>query len=534
MAGLSNRQNPQLDPPQHGLEGGNGAKCPFQGRSYGARKGYLTLLPPGSRACCRMQTPVAEARRRASLCPNPGRLFQFSVSVHLLFVVRRLSLALRGSISFRYHAVVFRRFRFSFALVTLVAINALQCCPAAAATTTFTALKSYPLHGWFSSADISPDEKLVAVVRTSEVKTGGAELSRSSAVVELWDFHSDRLVARTTLEGPVARPPGGGTALYRNRGAPFVRFTGDGMLVVVYFADAVRMLRTSDLSETGSMPLNPPPSNTLTYSLKKYGVQKTTYVPAIQGFETSPTGTLLAVLWVGPAVRGNSDQGRLEIYDISSGQRIDMWRMPNSWAPDGVGRDLAWGPASKYIFMARPNSIPCLRPNGSPDVFGLNLQTGALETTLNTGLMVGDIAVTPAGELLAVDANCVGRWSNRHPKMVVFNLKTGNRVREVRAKGTGVRYRVSVSRNGQRAVAWTSDVKCSVFDWLDMNCYGQSVKPMFTVWRLPEFSVVATSPVLPGEALASQIQPTGPVLRISSTGCYVLVYGMKGVVFEVP
>jgi hypothetical protein len=263
-------------------------------------------------------------------------------------------------------------------------------------------------------------------------------------------------------------------------------------------------------------------------------VAKTTYAPAIQGFETSPTGRLLAVLWVGPAVRGNSDQGRLDIYDISSGQRIHMWTVPNSWAPDGVGRDVAWGLASKYIFMARPNSIPCLRPKGGPDVFGLNLQTGALETTLNTGLMVGDIAVTPAGELLAVDANCVGLWSNHHPKMVVFNLKTGKRAREVRAKGAGVRYRVSVSRNGQRAVAWTSDVKCSQFDWLDGNCYGLSVKPMFTVWHLPEFSVVATSPVLPGEALTSQIQPTGDVLRISSTGCYVLVHGTKGVVFEVP
>jgi hypothetical protein len=201
--------------------------------------------------------------------PPRRRFFLFSVFLPLLFVVRRLSLALRASISLRYHGVVFRRFRFSFALVTIVAINAWRCCLVGAATTTFTTLKTYPLHGWISSADISPDEKLVAVVRTSQGKAGGAGLSRWSAAVELWDFRADRLVARTTLEGPVAAPPGGETVLYGTREAPSVRFTGDGMLVVVYFGGAVRMLRTSDLSEIGSMRLNPPPSDTLTYNLKK-------------------------------------------------------------------------------------------------------------------------------------------------------------------------------------------------------------------------------------------------------------------------
>lgn len=439
---------------------------------------------------------------------------------------------LRASISLSYHAVVFRRFQLLFALVSLVAISARQGCLAAAATP--TTLKSYPLHGTIGSADISPDEKLVAIESLSGKPAGDSGASRFRPVVELWDFRANRLVARTTLNGPEVPRSTNNAALYALGKEQFVRFTGDGKNVVAYFDDEVWVLRTDDLSVVASLHLIPPASHTFTRNLKRYGVQRETYAPSIQGLETSPKGTLMAVLWSGAPVRGNPVQGRLDIYDIPSGHRFDMWRVPNSWSPDGVGHDLAWGPFGTYIYMARPNSTPCLRPDGGPDVFGLNVQTGALKTTLNTGLMVGDIAVTPTEELLAVDTNCVGRHSNLHPKMVVYDLRSGKHWRNVRVKGTGVRYRVAVSRNGKRAVAWTSEVKCSLFDWLDMTCARDSVKPIFTMWHLPDFRVMATSQVLPDSTLTSQFEQGDGVLRISSTGRYVLMYGTNGFVFEVP
>ena len=139
-----------------------------------------------------------------------------------------------------------------------------------------------------------------------------------------------------------------------------------------------------------------------------------------------------------------------------------------------------------------------------------------------------DIAVTPSGQLLAVDFNCVGVFRNHHPKLRVFDLKTNKLARDVSAAKTGVRYWVSVSRNGQRAAAWTSDVRCQ-FDWGDMVCGEWTVKSMFTVWRLPDFSVAARSEVAFGE------QPfRGGPLRLSSTGRYLLMYGTTGWVFEVP
>jgi hypothetical protein len=177
------------------------------------------------------------------------------------------------------------------------------------------------------------------------------------------------------------------------------------------------------------------------------------------------------------------------------------------------------------IFVASTNSIPCLAPSVRPDVFGFDARTGTLKTSFTTGLMVGDIAVSPARELLAVDANCVGLISNHHPKMAVIDLNMGDHLRDVGAKGGGVRYRVAISRNGERVVAWTSHVKCGTFDWLDMNCYGASVKPTFTVWHLPDFEIVAKSQILSAEGF----------LRISSSGRYVLVYGAgTGLIYEVP
>jgi len=243
----------------------------------------------------------------------------------------------------------------------------------------------------------------------------------------------------------------------------------------------------------------------------------------------SPTGTLIAMLWT----RGFERHGWLDIYDISSGQRVSKWEVPARELTYDQDRGIAWDLNSQTVYLAAPSSVPCLAPRGTHDVFGFDARTGAITAAFTTGLLVGDIAVTPGELLLAVDANCVGVHSNRNPKLVVFDLKRNNLTREVRAEKTGIRYKVSVSRNGQRAVAWTSDVRCR-FDWCDMVSYGCTADPMFTVWRLPDFSVVVSSPKLfvRGRIIAPDQEAVA--LRMGSTGHYLLVYGTSGLVFELP
>jgi hypothetical protein len=375
-------------------------------------------------------------------------------------------------------------------------------------------LKSYPLHGNINSADISPDETLVALERTENTNA-----SRFRDIVEAWDFRADKLVARATLS----------ISIHPVKAARFVRFTGDGALLVTYVEPTIKVLRANDLSEVKSITVEGPPSVRRTYHFKKMSAQTITYRSEVGAFELSPTGTLLAMLWT----RGFEFYGRMDIYDISSGQQVGTWEIPYRSVSYLHDSGLAWSSNSHTIFLAAPNSVPCMAPGTSPDVFGFDARTGTIKTAITTGLLVGDIAVTPTGQLLAVDSDCVGLLTNHHPKLRVFDLKTNKHARDVRAEKSGVRWTVSVSRNGQRAAAWTSDVRCK-FDWLDMACYGTTVSPVFTVWRLPDFSVVARSPAVSTGVSAWNPTGTRGALRISSTGHYLLMYGPRGSVFELP
>ena len=103
--------------------------------------------------------------------------------------------------------------------------------------------------------------------------------------------------------------------------------------------------------------------------------------------------------------------------------------------------------------MAVPNVFPCGRPLDTPDVFVVDPASGVIEIKQSTGLLVGDVAVTVDGRVFAVDYDCVGVFVDHDPKLRVFDLRTGKKVKELSGRGTGVRYAVSASRKGNRVAA---------------------------------------------------------------------------------
>ena len=380
------------------------------------------------------------------------------------------------------------------------------------------ALKTYPLPNSPNSVDISPDEKLAATEYTVEDESASDSKSFVD-FVQVWNFKEGKLAGQLQLQRVEVQAP-----TWKNFHDPiseprFVRFSADGSLIAAYVDRVLHVLRTKDLIELRSIKLNGPSSTTSTFKYK--GVVRTAVTaPRVRAFELSPKSDVAAVLWV----RGML-YGRMELYDLSSGKQLGAWDAPQGFVEFDRDRGMAWHPNGDLILLAVPNETPCLSPGDAPDVFAFGVPSGTIRAELKTGLLVGDIAVTPDNRVLAVDNDCMTVFKDHDPKLKVFDLNTGKHLHDLHGRGTGVRYTISVARNGERVLAYTGKLKIK-FDWGDFVANDVRVDATFSVWNLKDYSGVVSSQDLQG------LSPSG--LRISQSGRFAVSCGKASSVYELP
>lgn len=361
-------------------------------------------------------------------------------------------------------------------------------------------LKTFPLHNSPHSADISPDEKTVVTECTFQSATGDTGTKGFTEAVQLWNFEEDKLVAEFRLPQTEVKSYGKGYFRDPIHGERIVRFSRDGNMVVALIDQRIHVLRTADMKELGSFQLSAPNEF------------------KVRAMEVSPTGNLAAVLWVTERLHG-----RVDIYDLASSTTQQSWDTPPGWIE--FTRGLVWHPDGKLILLAIPNMSPCMSPTSRPDVFAFDVATGTIKHKFTTGLLTGSIAVTADDRVLAVDENCLGVFSNHDPKLRVFDLSTGKKIREVSGRGAGVRYSVASSADGSRFLAFTGKVKMK-FDWSDAVPQDLRVDGTFSVWNLSNYEGVVTSQNLPG------LNAQG--LRLSPKGGYAVSVGKASFVYKLP
>ena len=238
--------------------------------------------------------------------------------------------------------------------------------------------------------------------------------------------------------------------------------------------------------------------------------------------ELSPTATKVALVWE------QNFNAWVEIVDLESGDDV-VWntrqRGLNAWPP----RAIAWTHDGRELVIAAPADFPCSTPGSEPDIFAVDPMTGSIQIKFRTGLLVGDIAVTPDNRVFAVDCGCLGVFVNHDPKLRVFDLTTGKKLKELAGRGGGVRYVVAVSSNGERLAAYTGVVKAG-FDWLDMVPLDVTVDQTFSVWNLANYEGIVTSQNL-SKFGGIRGMVNGAPFRISPKGGFV-VQGDK--IYELP
>ena len=335
---------------------------------------------------------------------------------------------------------------------------------------------------------------------TLQSEVNDAAMRQFAEVAQLWNFKEDKLVAEFRLPKVEVGQYAKDYSVDPIRAGRLVRFTPDGSRVAALVDRRIHVLHAANMKELHSFQLSAP---------KEFRVR---------AMEVSPTGDLVAVLWVTEMLHG-----RVDIYDLASGATVQSWDTPLGWIE--FTRGLAWHPNGKLLFLAIPNAPPCTAPTNQPDVFAFDVMTGAIKQKFTTGLLTGSIAVSVDGRVLAVDENCLGVFANHDPKLRVFELSTGKRIREVSGRGSGVRYSVSISADGSRFLAFTGKVKMK-FDWSDAVPQDVRVDGTFSVWSLSNYEGVVTSQDLPG------LNAQG--LRLSPKGGFAVSVGKASFVYELP
>jgi hypothetical protein len=286
--------------------------------------------------------------------------------------------------------------------------------------------------------------------------------------------------------------------------------------VVIYLNRCLYVLSGIDLHRIREIPLTGPPDKTESFEYKSVA-HSYTEKASVKIFDISPAGHKAAATWVG------AGPAQLEVYDLDSGKRLSEFYVR---PPAGLQWDVN---GQQFILVVDTgNQIPS--PNQDPDLLVIDALSGAERFLLNTGMAAGGIAITPGDRGWVVDRAERGVFTNHTPKMKVFDLRTGKQLRKLEGHGSGVRYVVSASRNGNRVVAFTGTVKTKL-NGFDAGSFDRVVDLSFSVWDANSYEGIVTSQTLPAPQQYNALDPTGGMLRISSKGGLVL-FGPN--IYELP
>src|SRR5437660_5395247 len=98
-------------------------------------------------------------------------------------------------------------------------------------------LRTYTLRGNPISADISPDERLVAALLSRSEPTDNPSNIKSTDSIQLWDFRQDKLIAEKAIQEQLRAKR---EVAHQNA---YVRYSADGQLVIAYLDHCLYILR---------------------------------------------------------------------------------------------------------------------------------------------------------------------------------------------------------------------------------------------------------------------------------------------------
>ena len=351
--------------------------------------------------------------------------------------------------------------------------------------------KAYPLAGPIRSADISPDDRFVAVcvVERSTSKTGDVV---DTSKVEIRDFRTGKTLASLTLadSGPLPSK-----RIIDGVPSAIVRYTWDGQSLLVWFQSKLYILQPTGLQLIQKVDLRAP----------LFGADKKRQ-PYLAQLEVARNDQV-EILWKA------GKESTFDSYELpSGGQSGGSWPFPDD---DISGFSLS-DDGSLAIFSA--GRTFCAQEADTTGVMALNLRTGSTELFFSTASKPSLPAIL-SDDAVAVTANrgCKEPGAKPDPELLVYSRKTNALIYQARTQdATGW---ILTAPQANRMVAYSGDWKRR-FDWGDFTgWYYTPGRESFTVWDSQTLQPIARSQNIP--KLASFR------VRISHSGKYMVTSGWR-------
>jgi WD40 repeat protein len=357
--------------------------------------------------------------------------------------------------------------------------------------------------------DISPSEDVVAATTClRELGTG----PRYSGYLETWDIRSSKILLREPLTGA-----GAPTASCE---AGDVRYSGDGKLLVVsaWQEQLLRVFSAETLKElrTIHVPLHVSEIHVGNSSIP------VNWQAEVTGLEVSPVLHLLALR----IYRGDYDKhtlvdptqylgGFIRVYDLDSGLQINEWEIPTGYLVGGTG--LAWRQDGKLLAAAASDRSRCFSGRGT--VYLFDVQDGRQTRKLRIPNLAGDLVFGTGDTLYVANGSCAGYFSNRKPRLPIFNAASGNKLGDIEFAGSGIRYNLAVSANRQVLLGYVGreEMRWEFEDTL------QVIDQRFAVWDLATHRLTYVSSDLGGHG---PYQPVLFTFRLSASGHWAMLRSM--------
>ena len=354
------------------------------------------------------------------------------------------------------------------------------------------------------AAALAPDGSRVAAI-TSE-GLDGEWSGKAFDVLQIWDYRAEKLlIERKVNSWNVSRE--NPILVAESNFAKSLAYTPDGRQLVYCDGKVIHIFDVSEYAEVRAFSVTPEKAEKQEWQ--------------VQSMSLSPNGKEIAVRLMESKWENNSfwPTSRLLVSLYSSSTGALEYQREFDAAMGSIGEGLAWSPDGLQVAtILYPSEGTSSAPNFADlQIFGISRKD---PLSIHTEHLAGDVLFLGNARVLTV-SSMPAFGSGKKDSLRLWDIQKGKLEREIPSAPDGVHYHLKLSQDGRVVLGYVGR------DRRNEN-FVDTVEQKFRLWDAASWSVVLTSPPIPGPLDARNIR-----FALSATGNVIMVWwqNVKGPIY---